>query len=68
MFVAAFAPVLTAAVKSGVDKAGGKVPNALKPVINAAAGAVLAGVLGADPTVGVFGAQLGKSVRDQIAK
>lgn len=59
--VSAFAPVITAAVKQAI---GDSLPATLKPVINAVAGAALAGLVGADPGVGVAGAMLGNRVRE----
>lgn len=77
--VGMFSPLITEVVKKGVGKVAGKIPNPLIPVINAVVGAVLAAlggsVSGAPPEVtllapalGVAGAQVGKSVRDQLVK
>ncbi len=64
---AAFSPLITAAVKKALSLIGGQVPATILPVVNAVIGAVVAGVTGGDPTQGVVGAQVGKSVRDQVA-
>lgn len=63
---AAFAPVITAIVKKAVGQVGGEIPNALKPVINALIGAVVAGLTGGSAAEGLAAAQVGKSVRDQF--
>lgn len=66
--VAAFSPAITAVVKSASEKTVGSLPNAVKPVVNAFIGAVIAAFLGVDPVTGVIGAQVGKSVRDATFK
>ena len=61
--IAAFAPVITAAVKAAI---GDSLPASAKPVINALAGAALAGIVGGDPTAGIAGAMLGNRVREAL--
>jgi len=61
VIVAALAPIITATVKALV---GDSLPASAKPVINAVAGAVLAGLSGGDPVTGVVGAMLGNRVRE----
>jgi hypothetical protein len=63
ILLSALAPVITAGVKQAV---GDKLPSSVKPVINALAGAALAGVSGGDPTTGVVGAMVGNRVREAL--
>lgn len=61
-----FAPLVTAAIKGLVASAGTQVPNAAKPVVNAAAAVILGAICGVDPTTSLIVGQVGKSVRDQL--
>lgn len=63
ILLSTFAPAITAGVKQAV---GDKLPASVKPVINALAGAALAGVVGGDPTAGVVGAMVGNRVREAL--
>ncbi len=65
VIVSTLAPVVTAAVKALV---GESLPASIKPLVNAVAGAVLAGVMGGDPTQGVVGAMVANRVREAYQK
>jgi len=71
-----FSPLITAAVKKGVAALGGELPNEIKPMVNLAAGILIAAAatsMGAplDPSTivlfGTAGALGGAKVRDQVA-
>jgi hypothetical protein len=70
--IVALVPVLAPFVVAGAKKAGSaigaKIPNSVKPVLNALFGAILAYATGSDPTQGVVLAHVAKSVRDQLDK
>lgn len=64
--IASFSPVVTAVVKKAADQSVGKLPNTVKPAVNALIGALISVFVGGSPVEGVIGAQVGKSVRDQL--
>lgn len=64
----AISPLITNLVERGVATFNAKLPNPLKPAINAVIGAILAGLSGANPVAGVVGAQIGNRVRESLNK
>jgi len=77
ILLSSFSPLLTAVVKKGSEQAFGKLPNPVVPLVNGILGAIIAGigtsmagatpeVIALSPALGVAGAQIGKSVRDQL--
>lgn len=58
-------PVLSPLAVAGVKKAV-KLPNAVKPIVNATIGAGIAFATGHDPMVGVVVSTVAKSVRDAL--
>jgi hypothetical protein len=66
LVVASLSPMVTNLTERVVAAVGAKLPDPLKPVINAVAGAVLAGLAGGTPVVGLVGAQVGNRVREAL--
>lgn len=68
----ALIPVLAPFVVAGAKRVGSflgtKIPNSMKPVLNALFGAIMAYATGNDPIQGVVLAHVAKSVRDQLDK
>lgn len=64
--VSAFAPVLTALIKSGMSKFGQRIPDPLKLTINTVGGIALAALAGGVPMEGVVGSVVGNKARDQF--
>jgi hypothetical protein len=66
----AFAPMVTNLVEQGVKALNAKLPNPIKPALNAILGALLAGFTASPfgPVAGVVGAQIGNRVREAMKK
>lgn len=64
LVAAAFSPVITAATKRVTEKAGGRIPDPLKPALNVLFGVIIAALTGGTGAEGVVGAVAGNKVRD----
>lgn len=62
----ALAPFFTMLTEKIGLSTGAPLPNAAKPVVNAAAGVGLATLVGGNPVVGVVGAMLGNRIREAM--